>query len=153
MVRCRVGASTLLIALSVLVAAPANAAEARRAQRLAFLGPSGNFHCGTGEILAGEPTDIGFAIVKQSPGVVRATVALRNLQPNTAYAVRLIQVSELQTDCHAGESVVVTNPSGNATIHLSEPVAADTIGFNIAVNTGTIFGAPHYVGDRTVPAE
>lgn len=87
--------------------------------------------------------------------VAAAIVAVVVLaSPAAAAPVRLDLIGpdgNLQADCHVGEVAAVANAVGDVHLRLTEEVLASTIGFNVAVNTATVFGAPHWVGEQTVP--
>ena len=119
--------------------------------RLDLIGPDGNLHCGTGEVLAGEPGGFGSAVIRQRGDEVTAVIHLRAGVPGQTYQLRLLQISEDQADCHVGEVAAVANAAGHVHLRLAEPVLPSTTGFNVSVNTGTVFGAPHWVGEQTVP--
>jgi hypothetical protein len=142
--RMTVGAAVLV---AVLTAPPAVAT----ADRVELIGPDGNFHCGTGDVTEGRPGGFGSVVLQQHGGDVVAVVHLRRLDPRSTYVVRLVQVSEDQLDCQVDGIEVRTNAAGHAVVRLSERVSPTAIGFNVAVNTGTMFGSPHWVGARTVP--
>ena len=133
--------------LAVLLVASPSAAGASRVE---LVGPDGNLHCGTGEVTAGQPGGFGFAVIHQRDDEVVAVVHLRGGEPSETYQVRLVQISEDQADCHFGAMEVVANRAGHLVARLSEPVNPATTGFTVAVNTGTVFGAPHWVAARTV---
>ncbi len=130
----------------VLFASPAAAG----ATRLDFVGPNGNLHCGTGEVTAGEVGRFGSVVIRQRVDQVTAMVHFRGGVPGQTYQLRLLQISEDQADCHFGEVAAVANRAGDVNLRLVEQVQPSTIGFNVSVNTETVFGAPHWVAEQTV---
>ena len=133
--------------LAVITAGGAGAAISR----VDLVGPDGNFLCGSGEVFSGEPGGFGTVVIRQRGDEVSAVVQLRGAEPRATHQVRLIQISDDAADCHVGATEVTSNAAGRLIVQLREPVAPTTVGFNVAINSGTIFGAPHWVGAQTLP--
>jgi pectate lyase len=108
----------------VAVAAVAAGAATAGAGKYVLLGPNGNALCDGSGVITGTAGGYGFAVVNASAdGRVSATVSLKKLDPNTTYAVRLVQGF---ADCFTVDAEVTTNGVGNAPGHLSEPSMSAT---------------------------
>ena len=142
----------LVQAVAALVAVTVAATPAAAGpMRLDLIGPDGNFHCGTGEVTDGEPGRFGSVVIRQHGEQVTAVIQFRGGVPGQTYQLRLAQISEDQADCQFGEVAAVANRAGHVQLRLSEAVLPSTTGFNVSINAGTVFGAPHWVAEQTVP--
>jgi hypothetical protein len=121
--RKHVRAAKLFLA-AVVVAAVMSGVAAAGAGKYDLLGPNGVAICDGSGVLSGTPGGYGFAVINASAdGRVLATVSLKKQEPNTTYAVRLVQGN---ADCFTVDAEVTTNGGGNATVHLSEAAVSST---------------------------
>lgn len=126
-------------------------AQANAPTRLDLIGPEGNANCETGQTWGGQADGFGTVTIDQVRNDVTALVSITGGQPNTTYHVRLIQTTKDIRDCHTGDVPVTTTASGTAHLRVGEGVLPDATGFLVSVNTGGIFGAPHWISETFVP--
>ncbi len=145
--RFAAAAAAAAFAITAVPAASANAAEV---ERLRLIGPAGNFGCPLGDNVTGQDEGFGSVVTRKSEESVSAVINIAEGQPNTAYHIRLVQISPQMTDCYRGVAIVTTNSAGIGRTTMSESILSEATGFQVSVNTGDMFGAPHWVLERTV---
>jgi hypothetical protein len=103
------------MAVPALGTANAGAAGATKVTWLEYL----IIECDTLQAGGAVPTDHGSVVFNATPdGKVAATAQLRDMLPNKAYNVQLIQGN---ANCDGPFASITTNKQGNATVHLSAP--------------------------------
>lgn len=118
--------------LATLVAAGVTAGVALAGYgsgQFSLLGPTGNAWCNGSGVISGAAANYGYVVITAGPiamskqEIVKTNVVIIGQQPNTSYAVRVIQGIG---DCWTPDGTVSTNAQGNGTGQFTEPGVSST---------------------------
>ena len=110
-----------------------------------YLGDDYAYLCDLSGLVSGDPLDVGFANINYTGnGKIEATAAIKGLEPNSEYKVRLIQGD---ADCFTIDGVLTTNKKGHGNLHVREAVVEGSPGVILVVDVQG-FGAPAWGTER-----